>query len=131
MSEWIDVREQLPKKGQVCLMIAQPNYDITRIEVSLGIFDAPWGGATAYFLSFRWKEWNTKGDFETSWKDDVLYWMPIDVSDLPRWTRADFAAQAIAKEERAIAERQAYVERLRKHTTDQDDDEDEDDDDDE
>jgi hypothetical protein len=126
MSEWIDVRERLPETGQVCLMITQANYDITRIEVSLGMFDAPWGGNTSYFLSFRWKEWNTKGDFETSWKDDVLYWMPIDVSDLPHWTRADFAAQEIAKEERAIAERQAYVERLRKENTDQNEDEDDD-----
>ena len=125
MSEWIDVREQLPKKGQVCLMITQPNYDITRIEVSLVIFDNPWGRKDLYFCSFNYGKWNNQDDFELHRPMyDALYWMPVDVRNLPRWTRADFAAQEIAEEEREIAERQAYVERLRKQTTDQNDDDD-------
>lgn len=119
MGDWIDVRERLPEKGQVCLMIVQYRVNITRREVILGIFDNRHEG-NARFCSFIPARWSNKGDFELATKSDVRYWMPVDLGDLPGWKQSDFVAEQIAEEEREIAKRRAYVERLRKQTENDD-----------
>ncbi len=109
MSDWIDVREQLPEPGQYVLAVQQ--YDV-KGRIDVGIAQANDLDERDEYGVFWFIEQDCASFERIEHSGIVRFWKPFDLDwkSLPRWSEADFKDWNRRQKRREIEALQAELE---------------------